>query len=410
MPNLNEVFGVSNTVPKYTYVDRDNLDSRFNYLIGTERHIVIYGVSKQGKTVLRRKNLPDSQMIELQCRHRTTTRELYSQILAQLGSVIPSEISGSMHVGAEVGGKVGIPLVTEGEGKVQGEISVSSSVSPVGLDSNQLNFIADEIRKSGRRVVVEDFHYLAEEEKKSLAYDLKAFYDLGVFFIIVGVWAEQNLLTTYNGDLSGRIEEIDVEWSDGDLAQVIRKGESALNITFDNVIRLDLIADAKGNVGLLQRLLEKYCLIQGIITDQETRSVLDDSGAVEQARMEITSEQHARYGNFFTMIIEGMRDSELRMYEHIVRVCVERADDNELVRGLTRRQIQERIVDFQPSARQSDVTSALQRINRLQADRNVSPLIFYYNDVTRRLQIVDRELLFYRRYKTNVWPWEDSDE
>ncbi|MBW4573959.1 MAG: hypothetical protein KME08_01595 [Aphanothece sp. CMT-3BRIN-NPC111] len=57
MPRLNEVFGIATSVPKYTYVDRASLDQKFIYLLGCDQHIVIHGASKQGKTILRKKNL-----------------------------------------------------------------------------------------------------------------------------------------------------------------------------------------------------------------------------------------------------------------------------------------------------------------------------------------------------------------
>lgn len=56
MPKLSNVFGVINTVPEYTYVDRSKLDNRFNYLWRNQKHIVVYGASKQGKSCLRKKN------------------------------------------------------------------------------------------------------------------------------------------------------------------------------------------------------------------------------------------------------------------------------------------------------------------------------------------------------------------
>ena len=72
---------------------------------------------------------------------------------------------------------------------------------------------------------------MPEEEKKKLAFDLKAFWDMRTFLIIVGIWAEQNLLPYYNGDLTGRIDEIDVQWTGAELEEVLSKGEAALKIT-----------------------------------------------------------------------------------------------------------------------------------------------------------------------------------
>jgi hypothetical protein len=55
-------------------------------------------------------------------------------------------------------------------------------------------------------IIVEDFHYLAEEVQHPLAVDLKVFHEnSNLVFIIVGVWLEADRLSVYNGDLSERI-------------------------------------------------------------------------------------------------------------------------------------------------------------------------------------------------------------
>ena len=58
-----------------------------------------------------------------------------------------------------------------------------------------------------------------------------------------------------NGELSGRIEEISIEWSPDDLRQVIAKGGAVLGIEFSREIQNRVIVDAFGNAGLLQRLV-----------------------------------------------------------------------------------------------------------------------------------------------------------
>ena len=51
------------------------------------------------------------------------------------------------------------------------------------------------IRKSGRRLVIEDLHYLSHAERTTLAFDLKAFWDYKTYVVVVGVWSGQNILT-----------------------------------------------------------------------------------------------------------------------------------------------------------------------------------------------------------------------
>ena len=57
-----------------------------------------------------------------------------------------------------------------------------------------------------------------------------------------------------NPDLTGRIEEISIEWTDDELRQVIDNGSQALKIQIDDNIKNDMICDSFGNVGILQ-----YC-------------------------------------------------------------------------------------------------------------------------------------------------------
>jgi hypothetical protein len=52
---------------------------------------------------------------------------------------------------------------------------------------------------SGKRLVLEDFHYLSEAAQKDLAFLLKAMGEYGLFVIVVGVWPKDHLLTYYNG-------------------------------------------------------------------------------------------------------------------------------------------------------------------------------------------------------------------
>jgi DNA helicase TIP49 (TBP-interacting protein) len=78
--------------------------------------------------------------------------------------------------------------------------------------------------------MLENFHYLPESVQKRFAFDLRAFQELGVRFIL-GVWRERNRLLQFNGDLLDRVQEIPVEpWEDEDFVRIVRKGEELLNI------------------------------------------------------------------------------------------------------------------------------------------------------------------------------------
>jgi hypothetical protein len=207
MPRLNQVFGVSAQIPEYTYVDRSGLDNRFRYSLERNAHIVLHGGSKQGKTVLRKKNLAEDKSIVIQCRANTTCSGIYQEILAHLGVAVEKTLTNTSTTGMETAAKAGFNIfAARAEAGVTGtkENEAATVREPVGLSADNLRFVSNAILRSGARVVIEDFHYMPEEEKRTLSFDLKAFWDLRTFVIIVGVWAEQNLLAYYNGDLSGR--------------------------------------------------------------------------------------------------------------------------------------------------------------------------------------------------------------
>jgi hypothetical protein len=211
-------------------------------------------------------------------------------------------------------------------------------------------------------------------------------------------------LTYYNGDLSGRVNEIDVEWTDQELDTVLKKGEQSLNIYFNQEIKKEILADANQNVGLLQRIAEFFCFESNILENQNQKVTLGSFRALHRARQTICNEESVRYRQFAEAVRGGFRGSvfsELKVYKRIVEVCLE-ASDMELCNGLNREEILTRINQCEPTVRLSDLSAALNRLDKLQGERSISPLILSFNPDSRKVQLVDRELLFFRKYTQNA--------
>jgi len=364
--------------------------------------------------------LPENKSIVVQCGANSGRDRIYLEILRQLGSQIPTEVSRNLILGAELqskaSGQLNISLVASGEAEIEGggslERESGTVLTPVGIDPGSLGYIAQEIKRCEKKVVIEDFHYLSEQEKINLAFDLKAFWDSQVFFVIIGIWADQNLLTYYNGDLSGRVEEIDIRWRTEELEQVLQKGAIALNISFEPVIKAEIIDDANQNVGLLQRIAEKNCYESGIYESSWRTQVVGDRDALVKARNAICSEESVRYRLFDDVVSRGLRDSgesELKVYQRIVRICVE-ATGQDLIDGISRANLLARVQVYEPRIRLSDLSAALNKIDKLQAVRSISPLVLSYNPNTQKIQLVDREFLFYRKYGNPSWSWQETND
>jgi len=417
MAKLNEVFGIVTAVPTLTYVDRAKLDERFGDLLQQDKHIIIYGASKQGKTTLRKKCLPDAGVVIVRCRRQWSRDDLYGEILGALG--ISKETVGDLlrsadERGAHGGGKAGPPglfsIFFGGSRRHAEERARETIREPIDADQRSLRFVTQQLIHSGKRLVIEDFQYLPKDMRKDLAVDLKLLWDSGVYAIVVGIWAEQNTLATFNPHLLGRFAEIDVEWTDDELAQVIEKGELALNITLADVIKNQIIRDATGNVGLLQQLLQGYCARCGIRETQQDHQTLSDRQVLSEVRQAICAPYTVRYRSFSLAMTDGPTApeiAELKVPQRFLRVCVE-ATDEELINGLPETTALERVSAAEPRIRQSDVTMILAQLEELQDAHDISPVVLSYNPETRTVQLVDREFLFFRRYGPFIWPWDGT--
>src|SRR5699024_7613731 len=79
-----EVFGVSRDVPM-NYVTRSSVDGTLVDNLTRDKHVVIYGSSKQGKTCLRKYNLTQDEYEVVTCSNKWKLAQLHTAILKQAG-------------------------------------------------------------------------------------------------------------------------------------------------------------------------------------------------------------------------------------------------------------------------------------------------------------------------------------
>ena len=405
-----DVFGVSNKVLTDSYVDRGELDEAVSRLAERRTHIALRGESKCGKSWLRQTVLPDA--IVVQCRLGKTCTDIYRDALSALDIRLEVEkLSGSRFTGTvEAQGDVGLKILARLGVRTAAESSRDSSrrTVPAGRDIGDLRFIADILNESGRRLVIEDFHYLSHNERRTLAFDLKAFWDYGVFATIVGVWSEQNILLYLNPDLTGRVEEVPIVWNDRDLREIFRRGGQALNVEFSDALQTRAIEDCYENAGILQTLI--LSTLDGVNvheTCDETVDI-DDIGALETAAMGYADQLNPLYQQFAKRVSRGIRTRRdaTGIYAHALAVIVE-APDDALLGGLSLDWIFEQAHNREPRITKGNLHTVLCRIEGLQADEDGRGLVLAYNEAHREISVVDRQLLVYRKYSTVTWPWEE---
>jgi hypothetical protein len=415
---LSDVFGIRTNVNPRSYVDRGGLDERLRYLLTAGRHVVIHGDSKQGKSWLRAKLLGTDNVVVVQCQPGTTPEQILKDALGALGITCvlkrktvgtyegSMEFSGSGELGTKILAKLGLGAKLAGKTARQKE----TESQPIGQTPADLGWVGRVLAASEKQLVVEDFHYVSEENRREAAYLFKALGDFGVFPVIIGVWPTDHLLSYYNGDLEGRVEDIHLTWSNAELDEVLKVGTKELSIAMTQSLRQTLVKDAYNNVGLLQRLAESICREERIFGKRTDSPFLTPGDSLDRARTAVAESMRGRFESFADNFVRGLRrlDQGQDIYRRVLRVVSE-AEDADLKAGIEQNDLLSRVNQLAPKpVRSTDLTQALQRFDRLQSKIDVKPVVLMYNRRSRRLFVVDKSFLFFRRYSQTDWPWMDA--
>ncbi|GAA1154088.1 hypothetical protein [Nesterenkonia sandarakina] len=405
---IDEVFGVSTSILSDSYVDRGDLDEKITSYLRRDNHIAIRGASKTGKSWLRQKVIPNALVV--QCRLNKTVEDIYREALGQLGIrlEISQSATRSLSGTVEAQTEFGTSLI----GKVSAKLGITGSTSKaietqaVRQNINDLDFICQLLRESGKRLVIEDFHYLNHDERKRFAFDLKAMWDLELFVVVVGVWSDTNLLLHLNSDLTGRVREVSVLWSESDLLEILRRGSRALNLQISPKLATELVSISYKNAGILQRITLDSLDEAGITGGKAAAQNLDSPESVSTAAMFYAEELNSVYQTFAQNVSAGIkkRSNSTGIYAHALAVVLA-AEDQDLIEGVPASTIFATAHARESRIQQGNLKTALGNIERLQIDEDGRGLVLTFAD--NKVRAVDQQLLLYRRFATVRWPWED---
>ncbi len=417
MTALDEVFGVTSR-PIRSYVERAQVDDSFREALGANKQIIVYGSSKQGKTALVSKHLPYDDNILVSLTPKFQLIDVYQSILSQAGVKIvasTTEKSGTeqkLSVGLKL--KAMIPVFGGGEAATEGTTAANSGQDvtyvevPANLELPQS--ISDLLKKVDceKWVVMENFHYLTDEVQQQFAFDLRAFQELGVKFVILGVWREQNRLAQFNGDLLDRTIEIPVEpWIEEDFKRVANAGSVELNISFGEDLVDKTIEASFSSIGVFQELLKHICTSAGVLNRGFLPRRIDDAEHLRSAIQVKTRDYGARHERALNAIAAGLisggvKGDQLPLYlpYYLVRVIVSHGFDG-ISTGARKQVLWEWIREIHHrggDVRNSDMTYLLGNLAKLQSVKAISPPIFAYDVQQRTLQVVDSTFYFFIKH------------
>jgi hypothetical protein len=410
-----EVFGVSNKMV-LSYLERSKVDGEFKSAIKTDRHVVVYGSSKQGKTSLLHRHISQEEAIIVECGPKTDCQAIYQSLLRQLNIKIErTEIQSTGNEGkikAKIGLKAYIPFLGGADTEIESELTGSRNkelefqsveynlelAQDVGELLSKINFT--------KFIVLENFHYLTDEVQTDLAFDLRVFQDMNIRFIILGVWREKNRLVVYNGDLTDRIVEVPVEpWEPEEFYMVIEEGTNYLNVEIAEEIQKEIVEDSFGSIAIVQELCNEFIELSGIEKTTTERKRLSEQKYLRAAIEKKVSDYQGRHLKSLESIAGGLvtkRPKEgkfpLILPYYTVRVIVE-TELETLLLGITRTELHDRIrkIHHRPpeEVRPGDITNLINGLANLQKERRIVPPLFDYDHGNKSLKIIDSTLYFY---------------
>jgi len=411
-----DVFGVTSQKVIESFIKRDEVESAFSSALKSCRQIVIYGSSKQGKTLLVRTHFKINETLTIELSPNMHLTDLYRAILRQAGvaiqlkyeegsgkslsTTIKSRFSAAVAMIAKGEIEAGVTAKDKSDKKIEFETISFNLALPqdVGELLQKINF--------DKPIILENFHYLSEENQKAFSIDLRSFADMNFRFIILGVWQDQNHLLQFNGDLVDRLSEVTVEpWLEKDFKKIIEKGSLLLNIELSDEIINRCIDCSFGNVGIFQELIKETLLNSNIRTAQQTKTRIESEKGILKA---VESKRHS-YSVRSTRALETLAvNSQLRTEEdktpfylsYYLVIAILKLGFEGIKKGLTIDVLFKKIKSFHHrphDLKKGQVTRILHNISENQNKKSIQPPIFFYDRYSKKLRIVDATFLFFMR-------------
>jgi len=426
-----DVFGIKKDQVE-SYVEREDVDGMFLDALQTDRQIIVYGASKQGKTSLVDKHLPYKENIVVSLTPKYTLLDIYQSVLSAMNVEMVSQVQSSSSSTSESSisarFKAMIPAVIgiESAAAIKKEKGENTTVNRECIEVNLSlpNDVARIIKKTEYRdkyIILENFHYLDEDIQKEFSFDLRSFLELGINFVILGVWKEKNRLIQFNGDLLDRLIEVPVEpWEKNDFRRVIKIGEEKLNIVFSDVIREKIINSAFDSIGVVQELLKVTCINSGVTESSGELIQIDSLETFNSASDEKAQDYSARHIRALEAIAEGRKttnnpksddpkDMPLYLPYYTVKAFL-RFDFDDVLKGITRNMLETQIKNLHhrpDDVRAGDMSNLLHNFAKLQSEKAISPPIFDYDKTTKTIRVIDSTFYFFLK-NINCEEVEDS--
>ena len=265
---------VAGSVPRITYNPRGerHLEPELSAYLdqGFGRALSVSGPTKSGKTVLVERTLPRDQAIWVEGQDLASVEIFWDTIVDWLGlydlvEVTRTETEGT---GKQSGMNVGVPKLASIEASKKDDKTVAHGVRKTRAQA-VTSVARSGLEALGVPVVIDDFHYVAEDAKVPLARAVKTIIPF-TKVVLIAVPHEAFDVVRSEADMGGRVSQLAIElWSVEELEFIAQKGFEALNIDDQHGVATKLAENSFGAPFLMQDLCYHYAVSLGVLQTAE---------------------------------------------------------------------------------------------------------------------------------------------
>ena len=353
------------TPARIAFVDREQFNDKLvNALQMPGKQLIVYGHSGSGKTTLliNKLNQLYERHITTHCMKGMIFDQLVMDAFDQLGHYYTCEVITASK-------KTEATELTSKYLMIQGKMSASVTheltkkeqrIIPPQLTSQTLGKLLGAAKCCW---ILEDFHKIDDAEKPRLSQMMKVFMDLSdnydqLKIIALGAVDTARQVVEYDKEMRNRVAEIPVElMTEKEIESIVRKGEKALNIKFQDGI-VSLIAQySNGLASVCHHLCLYMCQSAGLTETSLEKVVLNHSN-FESALKLYVEEASDSIRSLFDKALKPRRKT---IYNHATLVLEALSTFNE--RGASRADILKRIKRKEQKYTEPSLKSTLNKLS-----------------------------------------------
>ena len=280
---LNEVF--TPTLPAHrTFIERDQVNPKVATALQVPgRQIILYGMNYVGKTTLIERNLErySEDHIVTQCHKGMNFHAVLVNAFDALNAYYTSEKIESKAVGLRLQLQqqfLGIKAALDSYHRSDITLKQERILHPQLTPQNLIKFLGE----AKCCWILDDLHKIEKSEREHIADIMKLFIDKTMQYpdtrmIVVGAVSTAEELLPSTVELRGRIAEIHVPlMTDEEVLNIIKKGETLLNIEFTPKVREFVVNISSGLPILCHELCLQLCYAANVQWTTESLKIIDD--------------------------------------------------------------------------------------------------------------------------------------